>query len=77
MSETNPERRRKPEKCPKCGSAKVLRIVYGMPSDEAIKASREGKITLGGCMIPIGGPTWRCDECGHEGGKLRTGNLRQ
>jgi hypothetical protein len=45
-----------------------------MPSDEAIKASREGKITLGGCSIPIGGPIWRCDECDHEGGKLRIGD---
>jgi ribosomal protein L37AE/L43A len=71
MSETNPERRRKPEECPKCGSPKVLSISYGFPSAETLKAAQEGKIALGGCVIKDGAPTWRCDECGHEWGELR------
>ena len=71
MSETNPERRRKPEKCPKCGSAKGLPILYGRPTAEAFKAAQEGEVILGGCLIQVGAPLWRCDECGHEWGKLR------
>jgi len=71
MSETNPERRRKPEKCPKCESPKVLPISYGYPSHEALKDALEGKIALGGCSIVDGAPTWRCDECDHKWGELR------
>ena len=71
MSETNSERRREPPKCPKCGSAKALPISYGFPSAETLKAAQEGKIILGGCMIADGAPIWRCDQCGHEWGKLR------
>ena len=71
MSETSPDRRQKPEKCPKCGSAKVLPILYGFPSAEALKAGLESKIKLGGCVIKDGAPIWHCAECGHEWGELR------
>ena len=70
MSETNPERRRKPEKCPKCESPKVLFISYGYPSAEGLKAAQEGKTVLGGCVIKDGAPIWHCDQCGHRWGEL-------
>ena len=76
MSETKHERGRKPAKCPKCGAAKVLRILYGMPDLDAIKKLREN-VHLGGCCIPIGGPTWHCDKCEHEWGELRIEDLDQ
>jgi DNA-directed RNA polymerase subunit RPC12/RpoP len=71
MTEPKPKKRqRRPTKCPKCGS-RVLPIVYGMPSVETRKEIAEGKIALGGCIVAESAPTWRCDECGREGGQLK------
>jgi hypothetical protein len=40
--------------CPKCGSSKVVRIVYGLPMEGGIKEEAEGKIKLGGDVIEVG-----------------------
>lgn len=37
----------KPKLCPKCGSKKVVRILYGYPSYEAHQKELEGKLILG------------------------------
>jgi len=37
-------------KCPKCGSAKVRRILYGLPNEEVIEAGRRGEVELGGLL---------------------------
>jgi len=66
-----------PTQCPKCGSAKVLPILYGYPSAEALKAALEGKIILGGCTIVTGAPIWRCAACGHEGGSMDIEDLQR
>ena len=55
---------RRPRKCPNCGSVKVVRILYGMPSHETFEAAERGEIALGGCCISDRDPTWRCLECG-------------
>ena len=57
--------RRKPRKCPQCGSAKIADILYGLPifSPELDKSLKEGKITLGGCVIRGDDPKWKCAEC--------------
>jgi len=42
--------KRKPRKCPQCGSAKIADILYGHPAylPELDKSLKEGKIVLGG-----------------------------
>ena len=55
-------------KCPKCDSTEVIRIIYGLPADreEAMKADREGKIKLGGCIVGEESPNFTCKSCGKE-----------
>jgi hypothetical protein len=36
--------------CPKCGSSKVVAILYGLPSPDALPIDRP-KYVLGGCSI--------------------------
>lgn len=54
----------RPERCPRCGSDRIVRIVYGMPTFEAGDAEERGEIILGGCM-PMG-RDWGCAACGYE-----------
>jgi len=51
--------------CPTCGSAAVVRIVYGFPTREGFEAARRGEIVLGGCVIEADAPLWACKAC-HE-----------
>lgn len=53
----------KPNKCPSCGSPKVVRILYGMPSYEAFLEAEAGKIILGGCVVSDNDPKWGCINC--------------
>ena len=57
--------KRKPRKCPQCGSSRIAVILYGMPeySPELAKSLKEGKIELGGCCISNDDPKWKCTEC--------------
>ncbi len=58
--------KRKPRKCPACGSSKVARILNGMPAlrPELEKDLEDGKIVLGGCELSPDNPTWTCVKCG-------------
>ena len=60
-----------PPKCPECSSAKVAKIVYGLParSWDWKKDVGAGKVPLGGCCIPENPRRWECNFCGHEWGK--------
>jgi hypothetical protein len=49
--------------CPRCGSADVLRIVYGYPTPEAFEAADRGDIALGGCVIGEESPAYECRAC--------------
>jgi len=53
----------KQERCPACGSEKVLDRVYGYPSPEMIIAEKAGEIALGGCIIREDSPNWQCGDC--------------
>ena len=53
----------KPEKCPACGSEKILDIAYGYPSPEAVMAADDGEIALGGCNKEDDDPDWQCGDC--------------
>ena len=57
--------KRKPKKCPQCGSTKIADILYGLPdySPEFEKRIEGGKIALGGCCISNDDPIWKCTEC--------------
>lgn len=53
----------KPLRCPKCDSAKVVEILYGMPTQEVFEDADRGLVALGGCCISGREPSWKCLEC--------------
>lgn len=58
--------KRKPRKCPVCGSKIIARVLYGLYDFEEIKDDiNNKKIVLGGCCINFDGsdPWWTCMEC--------------
>ena len=55
-------KREKIIKCPNCNN-KMIRIEYGMPSDELIELSEKGIILLGGCCIGEDDPIYYCKNC--------------
>jgi predicted RNA-binding Zn-ribbon protein involved in translation (DUF1610 family) len=59
--------------CPRCGSAEVVQIQYGLPrfTPELKEAVRRGEVVLGGCVISADSPKWACRNCGQRFGKLR------
>jgi ribosomal protein L37AE/L43A len=56
----------KPAKCPKCGSARVVPILYGEPIPRAAAMARRGQLAIGGCCVFEGQPEWQCRNCEHE-----------
>lgn len=59
-------------KCPRCGSIKTARILYGMPAfDEELEEKiNNGKIHLGGCCITGYDAKYFCNNCKKEFGKV-------
>lgn len=55
--------KRKPRRCPACGKATIIDIVYGYPSPEGTAAALAGRIMLGGCCVSGRDPRWRCSAC--------------
>ncbi|MFC1591436.1 hypothetical protein ACFL43_02810 [Thermodesulfobacteriota bacterium] len=58
----------KPEICPACGSPRVARIIYDLPtlSEESLAAVREGRVVYRSCDEAPDAPLWQCTECGLE-----------
>ena len=64
---------RKGSNCPTCNAAKLIPIVYGMPSRELMEQSGRGEIELGGCSVTevfdselgfiSGDPELSCPKC--------------
>lgn len=54
---------RRPRVCPACGKAKVVKIVYGLPTPDAAEDADAGRIILGGCCLTEIGPAWGCLAC--------------
>lgn len=50
--------------CPVCGTNNVIEIIYGDPTEEAIKEYEKGNIELGGCMFEGDEPNLKCKNCG-------------
>jgi len=54
--------KKKPDKCPECGSWRIAGILYGMLSDSP-RLHRDldaGKIVLGGSVVTDNPPAWQC-----------------
>jgi hypothetical protein len=56
----------RPEACPGCGCARILRIFYGSPQPEAFAAVHRGEAVLGGCFVRANQPDWHCSRCEHR-----------
>jgi hypothetical protein len=52
--------------CPKCGSADIIPIGYGLPTEEAFKKAHRGLLVLGGCLVGAGMPQKACKRCEHR-----------
>jgi formate-dependent nitrite reductase cytochrome c552 subunit len=53
----------KPNKCPKCGSPKVVKIIYGEPGYKTALEAEAWKIILGDCSITGNDPLGGCIDC--------------
>ena len=46
-----------------CGKTTVVKILYGMPTEESLQLAEEGKLVIGGCCITEKNPDWACTNC--------------
>lgn len=58
--------RRRPNACPKCKSASILPIAYGMPGTDLQRALERGEVAPGGCVVTGNDPKWECQACQHR-----------
>lgn len=67
----------KPERpsCPKCGSRKVIPIIYGYPSQESIELAEAGEIKIGSIKFNENKPGWHCNNCENEWGTVNNTSL--
>ncbi len=58
----------RPSSCPACGSARIARILYGLPafSKNLQDALSKRTVTLGGCIVTGDDPEWECLGCGQR-----------
>jgi hypothetical protein len=54
------------KKCPKCGSAKTVEIIYGSPKAETLQRYLKGEVIMGGCVLAERVPNYHCQECSFE-----------
>ncbi len=60
-------------RCPECGSADVIPIVYGKPGRELMAQAERGEVALGGCILTGNDPAWHCTACQHRWGRTDIG----
>lgn len=48
--------------CPECGE-KLVKIVYGFPSNKVFEQAEKKQVYLGGCEIDDNNPTYHCYKC--------------
>jgi len=53
----------KPDKCPKCGSPKMVKIIYGESNYKTSLEAEAGKIILEECIMTDNAPSWGCIDC--------------
>lgn len=51
--------------CPRCGSRNTAKILWGEPaySQDLLQKLDNKEIVIGGCCVPLNGPTHHCNEC--------------
>jgi hypothetical protein len=54
-----------PIECPWCGEVRGARVSFGFPAwnAELEAAMARGEVVLGGCIIDVASPGWRCGAC--------------
>jgi hypothetical protein len=52
--------------CPRCDSADVVPIVYGLPGEGLLAGSVAGEVRLGGCCVGPRDPEFHCKACGND-----------
>jgi hypothetical protein len=58
--------------CPACRSRRIAGIIYGLGhlTEDLRQDLRDGRVILGGTLIMDNAPTWHCNECGLDGGRI-------
>lgn len=49
--------------CPDCGPVRVIPLLIGLPTHEAIEAAERGELALGGCVAYPDMPRFICSQC--------------
>jgi predicted Zn-ribbon and HTH transcriptional regulator len=59
--------------CPKCKSALVATVAYGLRANDPafMRALARGEIVMAEGDIPMKMPAWACRACGHRWGRAR------
>lgn len=52
--------------CPKCGSSRLLPIIYGRLTDNGEEMVKQGRFVSGGCICFEDSPTTVCQDCHYE-----------
>ena len=50
-------------KCERCGSDRVVPILYGFPTCDMFEAAERGDVGIGGCVVTGEDPEWLCRAC--------------
>lgn len=53
-------------RCPRCGERAAVRILYGMPTPDAVEAAERGELVIAGCARERNDPSHECRACGHR-----------
>lgn len=61
--------------CPACGSKNVVRILYGLPTEESLELARSGKVLLHSRCTTADEKDWACRTCMHEWGDSRAAHV--
>jgi len=46
--------------CPNCGQFTGIPIIYGLPGADDMERASRGEIAIGGCLMGVAMPEWRC-----------------
>ena len=52
--------------CPQCKTKDAVKILYGYPLEETLKAWLNKEIELGGCIVGEAKPNRKCMKCNHQ-----------
>lgn len=53
---------KRPTTCPRCGSTRIVPVIWGYAPDDGLVA--RGEAIIGGCRLPWNPSPWGCAACG-------------